>query len=184
MLQDPPPLSDVGGEGGGVLRHVEMVRTKCQPKSWSGQNANHRKKVTDKMPTLVGILSYHRGWGEGCYDPSPKVGLCFGGQWSNLAYQGLFGPSLSILILAHGGWAARGHHGPSGAGLFSRGRRATQHQLDRLRPSSPPSQKSACEPKYSFTYFVGRKFVSLWQICCVQIWEKTCFMDKLKISLD
>ena len=78
------------------------------------------------------------GWEEGCYDPSLKVDLCFGGRWSNLAYQGLFGPSLSILILAHGGWAARGHHGPSGAGLFSRGRRATQHQLDRLRPSSPP----------------------------------------------
>ena len=25
-------------------KHVEMVRTKCQPKSWDGQNANHRKK--------------------------------------------------------------------------------------------------------------------------------------------
>ena len=99
--------------------------------------------------------------GGGCYDPYLKVDLCLGGQWLNLAYQGLFGPSLSILILAHGAWAARGHHGPSGAGLFSRGRRATQHQLDRLRPSSPPSQKSACEPKYAFTSFVERKFVSL-----------------------
>ena len=84
--------------------------------------------------------------------------LCFDGRRSDLAYQGLFGPSLSILILAHGAWAARGHHGPSGAGLFSRGRRATQHQLDRLRPESPPSQKSAWEPKYALTSFVGRKF--------------------------
>ena len=100
--------------------------------------------------------------GGGDDDSSPKVDLCFGERWSNLAYQGLFGLSLSILILAIGGWAARGHgHGPSGAGLFSRGRRATQHQLDRLRPSSPPSQKSACEPKYAFTSFVERKFVSL-----------------------
>lgn len=49
------------------------------------------------------------GWGEGCYYPSLKVDMCLGGQWSNLAYQGLFGLSLSILILAHGGWAARGH---------------------------------------------------------------------------
>ena len=47
MLQDPPTL----WRGGEMPRHVEMVRTKCQPKSWSGQNANHRKKVTDKMPT-------------------------------------------------------------------------------------------------------------------------------------
>ena len=45
-------------------KHVEMVRTKCQPKSWSGQNANHRQKSRTKcQPRLafcpVGILS---GW--------------------------------------------------------------------------------------------------------------------------
>ena len=50
--------------GGGMPRHVEMVRTKCQPKSWSGQNANHRQKSRTKcQPRLafcpVGILS---GW--------------------------------------------------------------------------------------------------------------------------
>ena len=45
-------------------RHLEMVRTKCQPKSWSGQNANHRKK-SGQYANLwlalcpVGILS---GW--------------------------------------------------------------------------------------------------------------------------
>ena len=33
-------------------KHVEMVRTKCQPKSWDGQNANH-KKSPDKMPTFT-----------------------------------------------------------------------------------------------------------------------------------
>ena len=45
-------------------RHLEMVWTKCQPKSWSGQNANHEKKSRTKcQPRLafcpVGILS---GW--------------------------------------------------------------------------------------------------------------------------
>ena len=55
----PPHSLTLGGGGGGMPRHVEMVRTKCQPKSWSGQNANHGKKVPDKMPTQVGILS---GW--------------------------------------------------------------------------------------------------------------------------
>ena len=30
-------------------KHVEIVRTKCQPKSWDGQNANHRNKSGQKM---------------------------------------------------------------------------------------------------------------------------------------
>ena len=59
-----PPLPDVGGGRGGMPRLLEMVRTKCQPKSWSGQNANHRQKSRTKFqPRLafcpVGILS---GW--------------------------------------------------------------------------------------------------------------------------
>ena len=45
-------------------KHVEMVRTKCQPKSWDGQNANHRKKSGQNANLWlalcpVGILS---GW--------------------------------------------------------------------------------------------------------------------------
>ena len=36
----------------GVPRHVEMVRTKCQPKSWSGQNANHGKKSPGQNANL------------------------------------------------------------------------------------------------------------------------------------
>ena len=45
-------------------KHVEMVRTKCQPKSWDGQNANHRKKSGQNAKLWlalcpVGILS---GW--------------------------------------------------------------------------------------------------------------------------
>ena len=53
-------------------KHVEMFRTKCQPKvgtdkmptkSWDGQNANHRKKSGWHLVWLafcpVGILSYH-----------------------------------------------------------------------------------------------------------------------------
>ena len=50
-------------------KHVEMVRTKCQPKSWDGQNANHRKKSGQNANLgwhyvrlafcPVGILSYH-----------------------------------------------------------------------------------------------------------------------------
>ena len=35
-------------------KHVEMIRTKCQPKSWDRQNANHKKKSGQN-----GILS---GW--------------------------------------------------------------------------------------------------------------------------
>ena len=43
-------------------KHVEMVRTKCQPKSWDGQNANHRKKSGQNANLWlalcpVGILS-------------------------------------------------------------------------------------------------------------------------------
>ena len=60
----PPHSLMLGGVGGGMPGHLEMVRTKCQPKSWSGQNANHRKKSYTKcQPRLafcpVGILS---GW--------------------------------------------------------------------------------------------------------------------------
>ena len=45
-------------------KHVEMVRTKCQPKSWDGQNANHKKKSGQNANLWlalcpVGILS---GW--------------------------------------------------------------------------------------------------------------------------
>ena len=53
-------------------KHVEMFRTKCQPKvgtdkmptkSWDGQNANHRKKSGWHLVWLalcpVGMLSYH-----------------------------------------------------------------------------------------------------------------------------
>ena len=45
-------------------KHVEMVRTKCQPKSWDGQNANHRNKSGQNANLWlalcpVGILS---GW--------------------------------------------------------------------------------------------------------------------------
>ena len=49
-----------------------MVQTKCQPKSWDGQNANHRKKSGQNANLgwhyvrlafcPVGILSYHL-WG-------------------------------------------------------------------------------------------------------------------------
>jgi len=44
--------------------HVEMVLTKCQPKSWDGQNANLRKKSGQNANLWlalcpVGILSYH-----------------------------------------------------------------------------------------------------------------------------
>ena len=51
-------------------KHVEMIRTKCQPKSWDGQNANHRKKSAQNANLgwhyvrlafcPVGILSAHR----------------------------------------------------------------------------------------------------------------------------
>ena len=45
-------------------KHVEMVRTKCQPKIWDGQNANHREKSGQNANLWlalcpVGILS---GW--------------------------------------------------------------------------------------------------------------------------
>ena len=45
-------------------KHVEMIRTKCQPKSWDGQNANHRNKSGQNANLWlalcpVGILS---GW--------------------------------------------------------------------------------------------------------------------------
>ena len=45
-------------------KHVEMVQTKCQPKSWDGQNANHRDKSEQNANLWlalcpVGILS---GW--------------------------------------------------------------------------------------------------------------------------
>ena len=45
-------------------KHVEMVRTKCQPKIWDGQNANHRDRSGQNANLwlalcLVGILS---GW--------------------------------------------------------------------------------------------------------------------------
>ena len=45
-------------------KHVEMVRTQCQPESWDGQNANHRKKSGQNANLWlalcpVGILS---GW--------------------------------------------------------------------------------------------------------------------------
>ena len=43
-------------------KHVEMVRTKCQPKSWERQNANHRNKSGQNANLWlalcpVGILS-------------------------------------------------------------------------------------------------------------------------------
>ena len=45
-------------------KYVEMVRTKCQPKSWDGQNANHRNKSGQNANLWlalcpVGILSAH-----------------------------------------------------------------------------------------------------------------------------
>ena len=45
-------------------KHVEMVRTKCQPKSWDGRNANHRDKSGQNANLWlalcpVGILSAH-----------------------------------------------------------------------------------------------------------------------------
>ena len=68
-----PPTRFTNVKGGGdwdfhdsakMPKHVEMVRTKCQPKSWDGQNANHRNKSGQNANLWlalcpVGILS---GW--------------------------------------------------------------------------------------------------------------------------
>ena len=61
-------------------KHVEMVRTKCQPKSWDRQNANHRNKsgqnANQRLALCpVGILS---GW-HFVRTPTDKTR-----QWSDL----------------------------------------------------------------------------------------------------
>ena len=69
-LTDPPTcFTNVKGGGGfhdsaKMPKHVEMIRTKCQPKIWDGQNANHREKSGQNANLWlalcpVGILS---GW--------------------------------------------------------------------------------------------------------------------------
>ena len=56
-------------------KHFEMVRTKCQPKSWDGQNANQRDKSgqnTNLWLALcpVGILPAHRIFHLPVYQPT------------------------------------------------------------------------------------------------------------------